>query len=127
MADISDKVGSSAETNGVLSNEFATTALRNLKEPSLFIQSQAFIADKWVKCEKTFDVFEPATATVLGNAASCNLKDFHTAIEAAHAGQIKYFDETTAAQRGQFLRRWNDAVLANVEDCETFFLPINSQ
>lgn len=61
-------------------------------------------------------ITEPSTATVFGQVADCTVEDFRKAIETAHAAQIRYFDETTAAQRGAFLRRWYETIMANVDD-----------
>lgn len=64
---------------------------------------------------------EPATAKTLGQVSNCDLEDFKTAINDAYIAQPKYFESTTAAQRGAALRRWNDLILANKQDSEYFF------
>lgn len=61
-------------------------------------------------------MLEPATGSVLGHVSDCTIEDFNTAIEAASIAQVKYFEETTAAQRGAFLRSWYDAIIANAKD-----------
>ncbi|KAF2169434.1 hypothetical protein M409DRAFT_20653 [Zasmidium cellare ATCC 36951] len=90
-------------------------ALKSLADPSLFIQ-KAFVGNEWTEKSKSFDVWEPSTATVLGTVADCEVEDFRRAIEVAHGSQSRYFEETTAAQRGAFLRRWYDAIMANLDD-----------
>lgn len=63
---------------------------------------------------------EPATAKTLGHVSNCDLEDFKTAINDAYIAQPKYYESTTAAQRGAALRRWNDLILANKQDSEYF-------
>ncbi|RMY58288.1 hypothetical protein D0865_02690, partial [Hortaea werneckii] len=101
-----------------------------LNDPSILIQD-AFVAGNWVKKEKTFAVTawtdlaelipfpEPSTAQTLVNVADCSVDDFRHAIRTAYDAQSAYYEQTTAAQRGAFLRRWYEAVLKNVEDLAT--------
>ena len=63
-------------------------------------------------------ITEPSTGNVLGKVANCSLEDFQAAIDDAHRAQPKYYRLTTAAQRGSFLRHWNDLILANKQDRE---------
>lgn len=65
---------------------------------------------------------EPATSTVLGQVSDCTLEDFKKAIRSAHDAQIKFNDSTTGAQRGALLRRWNDLILQNIDDCGFYLL-----
>lgn len=90
-----------------------------LKNSDLFI-GDAFINGDWVSKDAKFDVFEPSTATVLGQVANCSLEDFQWAITSAYNAQSKYYESTTAAQRGALLRRWNDLILANADDRRLF-------
>ncbi|KAJ2895177.1 hypothetical protein MKZ38_006842 [Zalerion maritima] len=87
----------------------------DLKDGSLFI-SRAFIDGQWADKEKKFDVYEPATATVLGKVSDCNLDDFKKAIDSANVAQPKFFASTTGAQRGAMLRKWHDLMMANKDD-----------
>ncbi|KAK3703941.1 succinate semialdehyde dehydrogenase NADP+ linked [Vermiconidia calcicola] len=89
-----------------------------LKDRSLFIE-QAYINDEWVEKQKTFDVIEPSTASVLGRVADCTVEDFRAAIESAYVAQQEYADSTTGAQPGAFLRKWCDLILQNVDDLAT--------
>ncbi|GKU05306.1 unnamed protein product [Fusarium langsethiae] len=98
-----------------MAESYHKEVIAGLKDKSLFIQD-AFIDGKWVAKDNKFDVFEPSTATVLGQVANCALEDFQTAIKSADAAQTKYFDSTTGASRGALLRKWYDLVLANQED-----------
>lgn len=71
----------------------------------------------------TFDHAEPASGTVLGHVVDCDLDDFRHAIEIASTAQAKYYEQTTAAERGAFLRRWSESILANANDREYWNLP----
>ncbi|KAJ4368108.1 hypothetical protein N0V83_006463 [Neocucurbitaria cava] len=86
-----------------------------LKDRSLFIED-AFIGGEWTTKEKTFEVWEPASATVLGKVANCDQDDFRKAIQSAFDAQPKFFESTTGTARGVMLRKWNDLILANQED-----------
>ncbi|KAF7546012.1 hypothetical protein G7Z17_g8737 [Cylindrodendrum hubeiense] len=90
-------------------------ALASLKDSSLFIQD-AFIDGKWVTKENKFDVFEPSTATVLGQVSNCVLEDFQTAIKSAEVAQIKFWESTTGTSRGALLKKWYELVIANKDD-----------
>ncbi|KAK2670944.1 Aldehyde dehydrogenase domain [Fusarium oxysporum f. sp. vasinfectum] len=98
-----------------MAESYHKEVIAGLKDKSLFIQD-AFIDGKWVSKENKFDVFEPSTATVLGQVANCTLEDFQTAIKSADAAQTKYFESTTGASRGALLRKWYDLVLSHQED-----------
>lgn len=109
-----------------------------LQNPSLFI-TEAFIDGKWVKKDKTFDVYgpypgssytspmkslltlsiEPSTGTIMGQVVNCDLQDFQRAIQSGHDIQNTFFSTTTGAARGALLRKWCDLILANKEDGET--------
>lgn len=70
----------------------------------------------WLREADEDAITEPSSATVLGTVANCTVEDFHTAVEAADKAQQKYQETTTGAQRGAFLRKWNDLILANADD-----------
>lgn len=61
---------------------------------------------------------EPSTGSTLGRMSDCGLEDFQHAISVASKAQPKYYQETTAAARGAFLRSWSEHILANANDCE---------
>jgi succinate-semialdehyde dehydrogenase/glutarate-semialdehyde dehydrogenase len=98
-----------------------------LKDNSLFIQ-KGFIGGQWVDAKngKTFPVYEPASAEVLGYVADLGRDDFVRAIEIAHKGYRKYSTTTTFAERGAQLRRWFDLVHENIDDCSTSFTGMRS-
>lgn len=96
----------------------------NLRNASL-LDSQGLIAGSWKSAPggKTFAVSEPSTGDVLAECANFGKQDFIDAIESAHGGYQKFSSSTTAKERGAILRRWNDLILQNVEDCEIQRLP----
>ncbi|KAJ5384538.1 succinate semialdehyde dehydrogenase [Penicillium concentricum] len=94
-------------------------AISTLNKSDLFIQNSAFIDGEWLKTDKTFDVYEPSTATVLGTVANCDMSAMQTAIQSAHDAQPTYFSETTAASRGSLLTKWHDLVMFNIDDLST--------
>ncbi|KAL3492434.1 Aldehyde/histidinol dehydrogenase [Aspergillus germanicus] len=96
-----------------------TTNLEKLHASGLFIQDSAFIDGEWVTSEKTFDVYDPSTAQVLGKTANCTLADMQRAIESAHVAQAEYYSSTTAAARGKILHKWHDLVMENIDDLST--------
>ncbi|OAG36319.1 hypothetical protein AYO21_09484 [Fonsecaea monophora] len=88
--------------------------LQRLKNADLFI-TDAFINDY------------PATATILGQVADCDLQDFQHAIQSAHDAQPRFFYGTTASARGAMLGRWYDLILANQEDLAVILCPENGK
>jgi succinate-semialdehyde dehydrogenase/glutarate-semialdehyde dehydrogenase len=81
------------------------------------LRHSAYINGKWEAAEsgRTFPVNNPATGEVLGQVADCGAAETGRAIAAAEAA-LPGWRAKTAAQRGAFLRRWNDLILENVED-----------
>lgn len=59
---------------------------------------------------------EPSANTVLSEVADCDEADFEQAIDAAYIAQESYYESTTAAQRGAFLRKWCNLILSNQQD-----------
>ena len=97
--------------------------LRNfgLRDASLF-DSQGLIAGTWKSAplDKTFSVTDPSTRNVLGQCAYFGQEDFLEAIDCAHDGYQRFYTSTTAKERASILRRWNDLILENLEDCEIY-------
>ncbi|CZR53685.1 uncharacterized protein PAC_03565 [Phialocephala subalpina] len=91
----------------------------SLSDPSLFA-SQGLIAGSWKSPQsgKSFPVIDPSTGGVLGQCADFEYQDFVDAVECAHDGYQTFSSSTTAKERGAMLRRWNDLILANLEDCK---------
>ncbi|KAF2012993.1 aldehyde dehydrogenase [Aaosphaeria arxii CBS 175.79] len=100
------------------SADYHERALTALKDKSLFI-SDAFIDGKWKSSDKTFPVYEPSTATVLGKVADCDLADFQNAIKSASEAQPKFFASTTGTSRGALLRKWYELIIQNQDDIAT--------
>ena len=62
-------------------------------------------------------MYEPSSAEVLGQVADMSRDEFMKAIKIADKGFRKYSTSTTFAERGVQLRKWNDLILENVDDC----------
>lgn len=90
-----------------------------LKDPSL-LDSRGLIAGKWAHAPdcKTFSVHEPSSGEVLQHAADFPREAFVEAIENAHQAYQSFDANTTAKERGTILRRWNDLIIENIDDCE---------
>ncbi|KAK9446902.1 aldehyde dehydrogenase domain-containing protein [Limtongia smithiae] len=101
-------------------------ALAALARPDLFTGA-AFIDGVWVASDKTFPVYEPSTATVLGTVSDMTRADFITAIQSAETGYRKFYASTTAHERGAMLRRWFDLIIANKEDIATILVLENGK
>jgi len=87
-----------------------------LKDAKLFRQ-QAYINGEWVDAARgqTTDVTNPATGEKLGTVPAMGVEETRRAIEAANAA-FPAWAAKTAKERAQILRRWNDLMLANVDD-----------
>lgn len=99
-----------------------------LHRQSLF-DSQGLIAGTWKSAagNKTFEVIEPSSKKVLGLCADFGADDFVEAIESAYEGYKKFNATTTAKERGAILRRWNDLILQNSEDCKSLPIILHDQ
>ncbi|CAD0029169.1 unnamed protein product [Aureobasidium pullulans] len=60
---------------------------------------------------------KPSSGTTLGRVSDCTLEDFQRAISVASSAQLKFYEQTTATDRGAFLRSWYEHIIANVNDC----------
>lgn len=83
---------------------------------SKFKKSEAFIDGQWVHAstKKTFAVTNPANGEHLADVADATGDDALAAISAAKAA-FKPWAAKTAKQRCEILRKWNDLILANVD------------
>lgn len=92
----------------------------HLQNPSL-LDSRGLIAGSWIGAplEKVFPVYEPSTGRVLHQCSDFGRESFVAAIDCAYDGYQVFHKDTTAKERGAMLRRWNDLILANSEDCMT--------
>lgn len=71
------------------------------------LQDKAFVNGAWVgaQSKKSFDVVNPATDKVVGQAPDMNLADAENAIDAAHAAfHSKEWQNTTAKERSTLLK-----------------------
>jgi succinate-semialdehyde dehydrogenase / glutarate-semialdehyde dehydrogenase len=91
-------------------------AIPQLKDPSL-LKNQAFIDGAWVDADsgKRFNVDNPADASLLGSVPDMGAAETKRAIEAAEAA-LPAWRALTAKQRSVLLKKWNDLMLANIDD-----------
>ncbi|KAK2630358.1 hypothetical protein QTJ16_001178 [Diplocarpon rosae] len=88
-----------------------------LNDPSLLKTGVAYVNGAWVKAEsgKTFEVFDPSSAKLIGNAPEFDAKDTQRAIDAA-AAAFPAFRAKTGRERSKLLRKWYDLMVENSED-----------
>src|SRR5436189_290732 len=91
-------------------------AFLDLADPDLFRQ-QCLVGNAWCDADsgKTFDVRNPATGQALGTVPSMGAAETRRAIEAANAAWPAWRAKT-AKERSSILRKWNDLMLAHVDD-----------
>ena len=87
-----------------------------LKDPSL-LRQQCYVDGAWIDADAggTVEVTNPATAEVIGTVPRLGEAETRRAIEAA-AAAFPAWAAKTARERATILRRWNDLMLANVDD-----------
>ncbi|OJJ47732.1 hypothetical protein ASPZODRAFT_1762431 [Penicilliopsis zonata CBS 506.65] len=87
-----------------------------LKDPSL-VADQNYINGEWVPSVsgKRFDVFDPATGSLLGSCPESTAADAEKAIHAADAA-FPAWRSRSGRERGRILRRWYDLVMENKDD-----------
>lgn len=87
-----------------------------LKDPSLFVE-KSYIDGQWVssKSGKTFNIYNPASETVIGTCPESNTEDLNNAIHAA-ARAFPTWRSFSGRQRGRILRRFFDLLAENKED-----------
>jgi succinate-semialdehyde dehydrogenase/glutarate-semialdehyde dehydrogenase len=87
-----------------------------LKDPSL-LRQQCYVDGAWIDADAggTVEVTNPATAEVIGTVPKLGEAETRRAIEAA-AAAFPAWAAKTARERATILRRWNDLMLANVDD-----------
>ncbi|KAL4748381.1 hypothetical protein BDW72DRAFT_205657 [Aspergillus terricola var. indicus] len=85
-------------------------------DPALFIE-KSYIDGKWVtsSSSRTFNVYNPATAELIGTCPESNVDDINSAIRAA-ATAFPGWRALSGRQRGRILRRWFDLIVENKED-----------
>ncbi|NMM38711.1 MAG: NADP-dependent succinate-semialdehyde dehydrogenase [Glaciimonas sp.] len=87
-----------------------------LKDPSL-LRQQAYLDGTWCDADdgSTIAVTNPATGEVLGTVPKMGAAETKRAIDAANAAWPAW-RKKTAKERSAILRKWNDLMLANVDD-----------
>jgi len=81
-----------------------------------FIRTEAYVNGEWLHSAsgQTFTVTNPANGAVLAQVTDTNEADALSAVAAAKAA-FKPWAALTAKQRCDILHKWNDLILANVE------------
>nr|WP_240950689.1 NADP-dependent succinate-semialdehyde dehydrogenase [Collimonas pratensis] len=87
-----------------------------LKDPSLFRQ-QAYLNGAWCDADggATHDVVNPATGETIGSVPLMGAAETRRAIAAANEAW-RQWRRKTAKERSIILRKWNDLMLANLDD-----------
>jgi succinate-semialdehyde dehydrogenase / glutarate-semialdehyde dehydrogenase len=88
----------------------------SLQDADLF-RHQAFIGGRWCDADTgaTFDVANPATGETLGTVPKMGATETRRAIEAAKSAWTGW-RRMPAKDRSALLRRWNDLIVASVDD-----------
>ncbi|WP_062120035.1 NADP-dependent succinate-semialdehyde dehydrogenase [Collimonas pratensis] len=90
--------------------------MMQLKDPSLFRQ-QAYLNGEWCDADggATHDVVNPATGETIGSVPLMGAAETRRAIAAANEAW-RQWRRKTAKERSIILRKWNDLMLANLDD-----------
>jgi len=88
----------------------------SLKDTKLF-RDQCYVDGAWTGADskKTFAVHNPATGEVLGGVPDLGVAETKRAIEAAERA-LPGWRAKTGKERAAILRRWNDLIVANLDD-----------
>jgi len=87
-----------------------------LKDPTL-LRQQCYVDGAWIDADADgkVDVTNPATGEVIGTVPNLGAVETRRAIEAASKA-FPAWAAKTAKERAGILKRWNDLLLANVDD-----------
>ncbi len=87
-----------------------------LKDPSL-LRQQAYLNGQWCDADNgaSFTVTNPATGETIGTVPNMGVAETRRAIDTANAAWCAWRAKT-AKERSAILRKWNDLMLANVDD-----------
>ncbi|TAK44813.1 MAG: aldehyde dehydrogenase family protein, partial [Betaproteobacteria bacterium] len=85
-----------------------------LKDAALF-RTQCYIEGSWVSAGKSFPVHNPATGERLGTVPDMGAAETRRAIAAAEAA-FPAWRAKTGKERAAVLRKWNDLILAHLDD-----------
>ncbi|KAH7011060.1 aldehyde dehydrogenase domain-containing protein [Ilyonectria destructans] len=82
------------------------------------LETRGLIAGEWKTAEsgKTFPVYEPSSGDVLLECSDLGLQDFKDAVNSAESGFKSFYKSTTAKERGNILKKWDQLILDNIED-----------
>src|SRR5512139_3786524 len=88
----------------------------SLKDPKLF-RTQCYVDGAWIGADskKTFAVHNPATGEALGSVPDLGAAETRRAIEAAERA-LPAWRARTGKDRSAILRKWNDLIVANLDD-----------
>jgi len=87
-----------------------------LKDPSL-LRQQCYVDGKWIDADDggSMPVVDPATGMPVGTAPVMHAAETKRAIDAANRA-LPAWRSKTARERSAILRKWQDLMLANIED-----------
>ena len=87
-----------------------------LKDPSL-LRQQCYVDGKWIDADDggSMPVVDPATGMPVGTAPVMHAAETRRAIDAANRA-LPAWRSKTARERSAILRKWQDLMLANVDD-----------
>src|SRR4029079_12100702 len=87
-----------------------------LKDPSL-LRQQCYVDGKWIDADDggSMPVVDPATGMPVGTAPVMHAAETRRAIDAATRA-LPAWRSKTARERSAILRKWQDLMLANVDD-----------
>ena len=77
-------------------------------------RADAFINGEWIKSEKRFDVFNPATQEVVARVADLGAAETEQAIAAA-AAALPAWSAKTAKERAAIMKKWCDLAMADLD------------
>jgi succinate-semialdehyde dehydrogenase/glutarate-semialdehyde dehydrogenase len=77
-------------------------------------RADAYINGEWVKSDKRFDVFNPATQEVIAHVPDLGAADTERAIAAA-ADALPAWSAKTAKERATVLKKWFDLCMADLD------------
>ena len=85
-----------------------------LKDPALF-RTQCYIGGAWVSAARSFPVHNPASGERLGAVPDMGVEETRRAIAAAEAA-FPAWRAKTGKERAAVLRKWNDLIVAHLDD-----------
>ncbi|KAF5296761.1 hypothetical protein FQR65_LT10162 [Abscondita terminalis] len=102
---------------------FNVTILRRMYSQMELLRNKAFVNGEWVNASdgKSYEVYNPATNTLVGNVPDMNVKDVDDAIKSA-ADAFATWQNTTNKERSHLLRKWFNTLeesISNIADIIT--------